>query len=99
RGNFTGWPGSHHKVAAHFRAHGPESVVGGFPDLDLGPPRAIEAQAGDALLAHYALAHGIAPNTGPDVRYAVFFRLYHQSHEAFGTAPLTNLWTEWQSMG
>ncbi|HEY0713280.1 MAG TPA: phytanoyl-CoA dioxygenase family protein [Polyangia bacterium] len=95
RGNFTVWPGSHHKVAAHFRAHGPQSMVDGFPALELGAPRAIEAEAGDALLAHYALAHGIAPNAGPDVRYAVFFRLFHRDHESFGTRVLTEPWAEW----
>jgi hypothetical protein len=95
RGNFTVWPGSHHRVAEHFRAHGPQSMVAGFPELDLGQAHAIQAAPGDALLAHYALAHGIAPNTGPDVRYAVFFRLYHRDHENFGTQPLTDLWAEW----
>jgi hypothetical protein len=98
RGNLTVWPGSHRRIEEHFRQHGPGAIVDRFPDLDLGPPRAICAQPGDALLAHYALAHGIAPNLGPDVRYAVFFRLAHIAHDSFGTRPLTDLWLEWEGL-
>jgi hypothetical protein len=95
RGNFTVWPGSHKLVEAHLRQHGPAGVVGGFPTLPLGAPRAITAAPGDALLAHYALAHGIAPNLGPHIRYAVFFRLQHLRHAEHGDRPLTDLWFEW----
>ncbi len=95
RGNFTVWPGSHRVVEAHFRRHGPAAMVDRFPDLSLGAPRMIRARAGDGLLAHYALAHGIAPNHGPHVRYAAFFRLTHTQHEAHGSRPLTDLWLEW----
>jgi Phytanoyl-CoA dioxygenase (PhyH) len=98
RGNFTVWPGSHRRLEEHFRTHGPTSIVERFPDLPLGPPRQIRARAGDAVLAHYALAHGIAPNLGPHVRYAVFFRLYHTTHDQHGSQPLTDLWFEWQGM-
>jgi hypothetical protein len=95
RGNLTVWPGSHHVVAAHIREHGAAHLSEGFPDLPLGPPRAILAQPGDALLAHYALAHGIAPNQGPHIRYAVFFRLRHMAHGEHGERSLSDLWLEW----
>ena len=99
RGNLTVWPGSHLLMEAYLRTHGPTAVVDRFPDLPLGAPHQICAAPGDALLAHYALAHGIAPNTGPDVRYAAFFRLHHVAHEQHGTRPLTDLWFEWDGMG
>jgi hypothetical protein len=98
RGNLTVWPGSHRRIEAYLRTHGPTAIVDRFPDLDLGPSHAVRAQPGDALLAHYALAHGIAPNLGPDVRYAVFFRLFHSAHESFGARPLTDLWLEWDGL-
>ena len=98
RGNLTVWPGSHRLIESYLRTHGPTAIVDRFPDLDLGRPHAICAQPGDALLAHYALAHGIAPNLGPDVRYAVFFRLFHAAHESLGTRPLTDLWLEWDGV-
>lgn len=98
QGNFTVWPGSHRLIEAHFRQHGPRGIVDRFPDLPLPAPRQITARPGDALLAHYALAHGIAPNTGPNIRYAVFFRLRHDRHEAFGEGPLSDLWLEWEGV-
>jgi hypothetical protein len=98
RGNFTVWPGSHRLMEAHLRAHGVASVMNGFPPLPLAPPRQITARAGDALLAHYQLAHGIAPNFGPHVRYAVFFRLFHRDHQADDVGPLHDLWREWEGV-
>jgi hypothetical protein len=98
RGNLTVWPGSHRLVEQHLRTHGVAAIVDRFPDLPLGPPHPILARAGDALLAHYQLAHGIAPNHGPHIRYAVFYRLFHAQHEAFGTRPLTDQWLEWEGL-
>lgn len=96
RGNLTVWPGSHLAVAERARTAGIASIARGFPlDLPLGSPRALHVRAGDAVLAHYLLAHGIAPNHGPHVRYAVFFRLYHQQHAAYGDRPVTDPWLEW----
>jgi hypothetical protein len=98
RGNFTVWPGTHVALARHFAAHGTESLLTGFPPIALPPPRQLRARAGDALLAHYQLAHGAAPNVGPDIRYAVFFRLFHEAHDAASTATMTDPWHEWEGL-
>ncbi len=95
RGNFTVWPGSHELMAHHLRTHGVDAVVDRFPTLPLPPSRAICARAGDGILAHYLLAHGIAPNLGPHIRYAAFFRLFHLQHAENGTRPLVEPWLEW----
>jgi hypothetical protein len=87
-GNFTVWPGTHASLAAHFRAHGTDGLLTGFPPIALPPPRQLRARAGDALLAHYQLAHGVAANAGPHVRYAVFFRLFHEAHDTATTATM-----------
>jgi ectoine hydroxylase-related dioxygenase (phytanoyl-CoA dioxygenase family) len=97
-GNFTVWPGSHHALEAYFRKHGTGALDAGWPKLDLGPPRQIVARAGDALLAHYQLAHGIAGNTSPHIRYATFLRLFHADHDRAGTRCLTDVWHEWEGM-
>jgi hypothetical protein len=97
-GNFTVWPGSHETMAAHFRAHGPDSVIGGFPRIALPEPRPLTGHAGDVVLAHYALAHAVAGNASPHVRYAVFFRIFHQGHASAGTRPLTEPWVEWEGL-
>jgi hypothetical protein len=98
QGNFTVWPGSHRVVEAFFREHGPAGMIDRFPDLPLGQPRQVLARAGDAVLAHYQLAHGIAPNRGPHIRYASFHRLFHTRHESLGTRPLTDQWLEWEGI-
>ncbi len=98
RGNFTVWPGTHRVLEAHFRAHGTDELLHGFPKVPMPPPRQLVVQAGDVLLAHHALAHGAAPNVGPHVRYAVFFRLTHRTHDPRSTAALTDIWRQWEGL-
>jgi hypothetical protein len=98
RGNLTVWPGSHRLVAEYLREQGVGAIVDRFPELPLPPPRPILARPGDGILAHYQLAHGIAPNLGPHVRYALFWRLFHRAHEGLGTRPLTDPWLEWEGL-
>ncbi len=97
-GNFTVWPGSHRALEAYFRAHGTAELVRGFPPIEMPPARQLNARAGDVLLAHYQLAHNAAPNVGPHVRYAVFFRLAHPNHDPTSTATLVDLWREWEGV-
>jgi hypothetical protein len=98
RGNFTVWPGSHRALEAHFRDHGTDELLSGFPKIPMPRPRQLQARAGDVLLAHHQLAHGAAPNVGPNVRYAVFFRLSHRDHDPRSTATMTDLWREWEGL-
>ncbi|HZL19329.1 MAG TPA: phytanoyl-CoA dioxygenase family protein [Polyangia bacterium] len=98
RGNFTVWPGSQRLLEAHFRAHGTDDLLRGFPPLAMPAPRQLIVRAGDVLLAHHALAHGAAANLGPHVRYAVFFRLSHRNHDPGSTTALTDLWRHWDGL-
>lgn len=97
-GNFTVWPGSHRVLEQYFREHGPQSLLDGFPEVDLGEPEEITARAGDAVLCHYQLAHGIAGNASPFIRYGIFFRLIHADHEAMHWECMTDIWREWEGM-
>jgi hypothetical protein len=99
RGNFTVWPGTHIALARHFAAHGTDGLLTGFPPIALPAPRQLRVRAGDALLAHYQLAHGAAPNLGPHVRYAVFFRLFHEAHDVTSKATMSDPWREWEGLG
>jgi hypothetical protein len=99
QGNFTVWPGTHRELASHFGAHGTDVLLQRFPPIALPAPRQLVVRAGDALLAHYLLAHSAAPNLGPHVRYAVFFRLFHDAHDPASTATLVDLWREWDGVG
>ncbi|MBW3637654.1 MAG: phytanoyl-CoA dioxygenase family protein [Armatimonadetes bacterium] len=96
-GNLAVWPRSHRKMEAFFRKNGVEELMKGgkIPDLDYGPPQQIQAQAGDVVIAHYQLLHGVTMNLAPFPRYAVFFRVTHPMHSQNRRECLTNLWLEW----
>lgn len=97
-GNFTVWPGTHRLYARYFQQHGPQSLLQGMPQIDLPPPVQITARAGDAVLCHYQLGHGIAGNAAPHIRYAIFFRLTHVDHDAVHWECMTDIWREWAGM-
>lgn len=96
-GNFAVWPGSHRKMESYFREHGLKEVLneGRTPQLDYGSPLQIHAKAGDAVIAHYQLLHGVTVNLAPFPRYATFFRITHPLHKENRLECLTNLWLEW----
>jgi hypothetical protein len=98
-GNFTAWPGSHHVYEQHFRREGPQSLLAGMPDVDIGEPRQIHGRAGDVLLAHYQLGHTVGPHIGPDIRYTVFFRIQHPEHANQKWEAMTDIWKEWPGLG
>lgn len=94
-GNFTAWPGSHHTLESYFRNHGHEVLLKGFPPVKLGEPHQTTGNSGDVILCHYQLAHTVAINVSPFVRYAAFFRLRHVNHGIHGSKVFTDLWMEW----
>lgn len=96
-GNLSVWPGSHRKMEAFFQEKGVEALLqeGHVPKLDYGEPLQIQAKAGDAIIAHYQLLHGVAMNIAPMPRFATFFRVTHPLHRENRMKCLTNLWLEW----
>ena len=96
-GNFTVWPGSHLKIQDYFREHGLETILreNQTPPIERGEPLQIKARAGDAVIAHYQLLHGVAENHAPRPRHTVFFRLMHPDHASHRLECLTDLWREW----
>ncbi|HZT44253.1 MAG TPA: hypothetical protein VFA07_18960 [Chthonomonadaceae bacterium] len=97
-GNFTVWPGTHHQYEAYFREHGPESLLEGMPPIAMPEPEQLLAQAGDAVLCHYQLAHCAVQNVSPHVRYAVFFRLKREGHDEIKLECMTDIWREWDGL-
>lgn len=97
-GNFTVWPGSHLKHERYFREHGPESLMRGMPPVDIGVAKQITGRSGDVILAHYLLAHAVARNVSPHVRYAIFFRLTHVDHERQRWESMTDAWLQWDGL-
>lgn len=95
-GNFCVWPGSHLKMQSYFREHGVDDLLGGqMPRLDFGEAVQLEANPGDAVIAHFQLLHGVAMNVSPMPRFCTFFRVTHPTHRENRLDCLTNLWLEW----
>jgi len=97
-GNFTVWRGTHHTYQEYFRQKGPDSLLHGMPDVELPESEQVTARAGDAILVHYQLGHGIASNASPNIRYALFFRLQHVDHDELHWECMTDIWREWDGM-
>lgn len=102
-GNFSVFPGSHYKHAKYFAEHGPDSIVNNhgkmaLPKLDLGKARQLTCKAGDVVIANYSLAHTVACHGGPDIRYAIYFRLTVRGHETQRVESLKQPWLEWPGL-
>ena len=97
-GNFTVWPGSHRLFETYWLEHGPQTLLEGMPQVEMPEPLQITGRAGDLVLAHWATAHGAAPNVSPHVRYAVFFRLKHEDHDAHHWETMTDIWLDWPAL-
>ncbi len=97
-GNLAVWPGTHDLFETYFQEHGPQSLLDGMPQVQMPESRQITGKAGDAVICHYQLAHGIASNASPHIRYAIYFRLHHVDHETQKWECMTDIWREWDGM-
>jgi hypothetical protein len=104
-GNLFVYPGSHIEHAKYFAQHGPECLLHTKPfkmppiALPRGPTQ-ITVNAGDVILAHYLLAHGIACNVSPNIRYALYFRVSSKRMSTHSTPyhSMKDPWIDWPSM-
>ena len=97
-GNLTVWPGTHHLYEKYFREKGPAALLHGMPPIEIPEPVQLLAKAGDIIMAHYELAHGVAQNVSPHPRFAIYFRLHHVDHERYGHETMADIWREWEGM-
>ena len=97
-GNLAVWPGTHRMFETYFRERGPQSLLEGMPQVEMPEPVQITGKAGDAVLCHYQLAHGITGNGSPNIRYAIYFRLSHVDHDNVHWECMTDIWREWEGM-
>lgn len=87
-GELCCWPGSHYKLAEYFTknngenlenvyTHGNQALPTGKKTFELFKKDPVHCigKKGDVFLANYMTAHFIAPNTSPNIRYAVYFRV------------------------
>jgi len=95
-GNFTVWPCSHHTIENYFRERGPAALMEGMPSVKLGTPVQLTCTAGDVVLCHYQLAHGVAVNLAAVDRVAVYFRLWLADIDSRRWRLLTHIWDGWK---
>jgi ectoine hydroxylase-related dioxygenase (phytanoyl-CoA dioxygenase family) len=98
-GNFTVWPGSHHRLEAYFRNRGPQAMREGMPPIELGQPVQLLTNPGDIVLCHYQLAHAAAVNLSANDRIAIYFRVWLKGIEQRRWELLTNIWDGWRIGG
>lgn len=97
-GNLSVWPGTHRRFETYFRERGPQALLEGMPEVDMPAPEQVTGKAGDAVICHYQLAHGITGNGSPHIRYAIYFRLHHVEHDQLHWECMTDIWREWAGM-
>jgi hypothetical protein len=97
-GNLAVWPGTHRIFERYFCEHGPEALLEGMPPIEMPKPVQMLGRAGDIVLCHYQLAHTIAQNASPHIRYALYFRLHETQHAANWKQAMTDIWLEWAGM-
>ena len=66
----------------------------------LQQPIQLKVNAGDIVISHYQLAHCVAPNTSPQIRYAIYFRLHGENHipQTYRPETITNIWLDYPAM-
>ena len=108
-GNLAVFPGSHLRLQDYFRANGFERVkslgIAGLPSArEAGfdrPPEQVGGRAGDVVIANYNLAHLVAPNASPDIRYCVYFRvrtLAHGTRQGHRPESMLDVWADWPGL-
>ncbi|MEM7530634.1 MAG: phytanoyl-CoA dioxygenase family protein [Chloroflexota bacterium] len=101
-GNLAVWPHTHRLFEQYFQEHGTADFrynpSADMPPVDMPEPVQMIVRAGDAIFAHYQVAHTVAPNVSPHPRYAIYFRLCHVDHVVHGPEVLTDIWLEWDGM-
>ena len=50
------------------------------------------------MICHYQLAHSIAPNTSPFIRYATYFRINKRKDGVEDLDPMKDIWLDWIGM-
>jgi len=104
-GNFVVYPGSHNAHAEHIRKYGAGSFINELGRLkmplskpELQKPVQICVNAGDVVIANYLTAHAIACHIGPEVRYALYFRISLTDLEKHRQETLKDPWHCWKGL-
>lgn len=99
-GNFTLYAGSHHTIN-RFIVDDYQSFVDNYKFAKhpkLPNPIQIVANLNDAFIVHPLVAHQVAPNYSPFVRYAVYFRIETKYKQFLQRRILSDIWLEFPGL-
>ncbi|KAL3908475.1 MAG: hypothetical protein SGPRY_009783 [Prymnesium sp.] len=109
-------PGSHQRLADYFsadeerieqlRTNGAASLPNGEQTDSLFAPgvKHFTGRAGDVILSNFMTAHLVAPNTSPDIRYAVYFRFscpaleQRKEQQPGSVRSMLQPWCDWEGL-
>eukprot|EP00002_Diphylleia_rotans_P035466 TRINITY_DN7741_c0_g1_i1.p1 TRINITY_DN7741_c0_g1~~TRINITY_DN7741_c0_g1_i1.p1 ORF type:complete len:686 (+),score=119.64 TRINITY_DN7741_c0_g1_i1:69-2126(+) len=107
-GNLGVFPGGHHMMQEHVQKNGfskmlldEQKGVERLPqDLPLPPVHQVVGKAGDMVICHYMLPHTVLPNTSPNIRYAIYFRIHAYDHTpgTFRPEAMLDAWLDWKGL-
>lgn len=103
-GNLCVYPGAHRLLAERIKAEGLKPLPGGLEKaLALPAPVQVTGRAGDVVVFNYQLPHDKERNDSAEIRYMVYFRLWHKDAWADASLPATRralerIWSEWPGM-
>ncbi len=96
-GNLVVFPRSHFSLEQYFKREGFANAKTGLknlPAIALSNPVQVKLKKGDVVVAHYSLAHSIAPNTGYEIRTMVYFRVNMRTDNMFHPEPMLDIWLD-----
>jgi len=106
-GSFLLWPGSHQKVADHFRSHSLLSFNKGHLKekpkplaelFELGDPVELTGPAGTACLWHGYMVHSGSANCSEDIRMALISRIRWKNWDDIFFETPDDLWEYWEGI-
>eukprot|EP01102_Stenamoeba_stenopodia_P009949 TRINITY_DN2958_c0_g1_i1.p2 TRINITY_DN2958_c0_g1~~TRINITY_DN2958_c0_g1_i1.p2 ORF type:complete len:299 (-),score=66.51 TRINITY_DN2958_c0_g1_i1:58-954(-) len=101
-GNLVVYPGTHRTLAEYFSQdeHGPESFLETrMLYMTIPKPVQLKVKAGDVVFAHYLLLHSVSSNVSPNIRYAIYSRVFsklqdqHDAEEKYKS--MKHVWIDW----
>ncbi len=105
-GNFTVFPGAHHRVQSYSRANGGQAHYERCrlneikKSLNLQKPYQIKATKGSVIIAHRMLPHLVAPNMSDRTRSVIWYRVTAKTRPVDRVCPeaFMDIWKEWISI-
>jgi hypothetical protein len=97
-GNLTVYPGSHNALAAYINSlGGPTMLKTNVIKRAQAPvegPVQVKGPRGSVVIFHGLMAHAIAPNISPNIRYVIYYRI-NAKKPSYRPEAIENIWVEY----